>query len=297
MLCSGGFVFSPELMALHAGPYRDVAPLGSAGDDGAALRLGSALGAATGELDRFAASRFICPPDAFVNGVLVNEAGERICDETLYGASLSAGIAEKGAGKAYLVIDHALWQRAQVDMQGDERVRDMPMRVVLTGGQNHVVFRKGTAWLNRHVNRKSASTLAALGRAAGIDPGGLAATVGAYNADAAAGRPDRHGKAAEYVSPLTTPPFYAIDASLSSRLFPAPCLSLGGLQVDGATGAVLGSDGDTIPGLFAAGRAAVGVSSRSYVSGLSIADSLFSGRNAGRSAAAAAAATGTPARS
>jgi len=43
-----------------------------------------------------------------------------------------------------------------------------------------------------------------------------------------------------------------------------------------------------LDGLYAAGRNAVGVSSHSYVSGLSIADCIFSGRNAGRHAAARA---------
>jgi 3-oxo-5alpha-steroid 4-dehydrogenase len=41
--------------------------------------------------------------------------------------------------------------------------------------------------------------------------------------------------------------------------------------------------------LYAAGRSAVGLCSRSYVSGLSLADCVFSGRRAGRHAAAAAA--------
>jgi 3-oxo-5alpha-steroid 4-dehydrogenase len=40
-----------------------------------------------------------------------------------------------------------------------------------------------------------------------------------------------------------------------------------------------------VPGLYAAGRSAVGLCSRSYVSGLSIADCVFSGRRAGRHAA------------
>jgi succinate dehydrogenase/fumarate reductase flavoprotein subunit len=43
-----------------------------------------------------------------------------------------------------------------------------------------------------------------------------------------------------------------------------------------------------VPGLYAAGRNAVGLCSRSYVSGLSLADCVFSGRRAGRHAAAAA---------
>ncbi len=41
-------------------------------------------------------------------------------------------------------------------------------------------------------------------------------------------------------------------------------------------------------GLYAAGRTAVGLCSRSYVSGLSLADCVFTGRRAGQHAAAEA---------
>jgi len=62
-------------------------------------------------------------------------------------------------------------------------------------------------------------------------------------------------------------------------------LSLGGLKVEEASGQVLSADNTPVDGLYAAGRSAVGVASRSYVSGLSIADCIFSGRRAGRHAA------------
>ena len=39
--------------------------------------------------------------------------------------------------------------------------------------------------------------------------------------------------------------------------------------------------GDPIEGLYAAGRNAVGISSNGYVSGLSVSDGIFAGRNAG----------------
>jgi len=45
--------------------------------------------------------------------------------------------------------------------------------------------------------------------------------------------------------------------------------------------------GTAVPGLYAAGRSAAGLCSSSYVSGLSLADCVFSGRRAGRHAAAA----------
>jgi 3-oxo-5alpha-steroid 4-dehydrogenase len=67
--------------------------------------------------------------------------------------------------------------------------------------------------------------------------------------------------------------------------YPAPMLTLGGLVVDESTGAVRRADGSTVEGLYAAGRTAVGICSRSYVSGLSLADCVFSGRRAGRHAA------------
>ncbi len=68
--------------------------------------------------------------------------------------------------------------------------------------------------------------------------------------------------------------------------YPAPMLTLGGLVVAEETGQVRRADGTTVPGLYAAGRSAVGLCSRSYVSGLSLADCVFSGRRAGRHAAA-----------
>ena len=41
-------------------------------------------------------------------------------------------------------------------------------------------------------------------------------------------------------------------------------------------------DGSAIEGLYVAGRTAVGIPSHLYMSGLSIADCVFSGRRAGR---------------
>ena len=52
------------------------------------------------------------------------------------------------------------------------------------------------------------------------------------------------------------------------------------------TGAVKTAEGNAIKGLYAAGRAAVGICSNGYnCSGLSLADGVFSGRRAGRSCA------------
>ena len=65
-----------------------------------------------------------------------------------------------------------------------------------------------------------------------------------------------------------------------SVINPTPMFTLGGLVVDELSGAVTSVTGEPIPGLYAAGRTAVGICANSYVSGLSLADCVFSGRRA-----------------
>ena len=81
---------------------------------------------------------------------------------------------------------------------------------------------------------------------------------------------------------MRTGPYYAIDCSLDSKRHLCAVMTLGGLSVDERTGQVRSEDGGIVPGLYAAGRNAVGICSRQYVSGLSIADCVYSGRRAGR---------------
>jgi 3-oxo-5alpha-steroid 4-dehydrogenase len=115
------------------------------------------------------------------------------------------------------------------------------------------------------LGRVTGPTLEAVARRAGVDPDGLAATAAARS---------------------LTPPYSLIDVSVRNRpAAPAPMLTLGGLRVDEQTGQALRPDGRPVDGLYAAGRTAAGICSRSYVSGLSLADCVFSGRRAGRHAA------------
>ena len=75
-------------------------------------------------------------------------------------------------------------------------------------------------------------------------------------------------------------PWYALDLSFDSKLFPCPVITLGGLKVCEDSGRVLDHAGQPITGLYSAGRNAVGVASNLYVSGLSLADCIYSGRRA-----------------
>ena len=268
VVAAGGFAANRKMMRAHAPAARGGLPLATPGDDGSGIGLGTGAGAATAFLDRVSVWRFLSPPPALLTGVLVDRDGNRVCDESRYGAAVGDAILRHG-GRAWLLVDRAT--RAQARRQ----VR-----------RSTLWFQRLQAWylLSGAVR---APTVAGAAARAGIDPDGLAATLAAYNAAARdPASPDPAGKPAAARRAQDQPPYWLIDCSIRPRLFyPAPVLTLGGLVVAPETGQVLRPDGTAIDGLYAAGRSAAGLCSRSYVSGLSLADCVFSGRRAGRHAA------------
>jgi 3-oxo-5alpha-steroid 4-dehydrogenase len=272
ILAAGGFVFDRKMVAAHAPDYLQCLPLGTPGDDGSGIKLGQSAGGSTARLDRVTAWSFYVPPEVMMQGVLVDREGKRICNEELYGATQGARIAASG-GQAYLIIDCTTYWAG--------------IRKLRSQAAWFQVLYMVPALL---VGRKKARSLDALAEKLGIPASGLQKTIAAYNAAAVQGAPDPLGKTTEHFVPQDRPPFYALDCSLDWRHgIPCTAMTLGGLSVNEGSGQVVRTDGSVIEGLYAAGRNAVGICSESYVSGLSIADAVFSGRRAGRHAALAAA--------
>jgi 3-oxo-5alpha-steroid 4-dehydrogenase len=73
-----------------------------------------------------------------------------------------------------------------------------------------------------------------------------------------------------------------INMALSNRHAFTPYMTLGDLRVEETTGMVLRTNGTGVKGLYAAGLCAVGLHSIGHISGISLADGVFSGRRAGR---------------
>ncbi len=275
VIAAGGFGANRPMLRAHAPSARGGLPLATPGDDGSGIRLGTEAGGATACLDRVSVWRFLSPPPALVRGVLVGPEGKRICDESRYGAAIGDAIVREG-GQAWLLVDHAILAEARRQVRGST-----------------LWFQRLQAWYLLFLAPVTAPTVPDAAARAGVDPVGLVATVAAYNAAAPGGRltdavRDPTGKPSDLLVALDQPPYSLIDFSIRPRMLdPAPVLTLGGLVLAPETGAVLRADGTPVPGLYAAGRSAVGLCSRSYVSGLSIADCVFSGRRAGRHAAGA----------
>jgi 3-oxo-5alpha-steroid 4-dehydrogenase len=266
VLSTGGYQGNPDLLARYAPYGKALMPVGFDAN-GSGLLLGLGAGADTGYLDNLGVFKMFVPPLAFGRGMLVDSNGERFTNEFYYSGRVGRAMRELPGGNAYLVLDSQLAAQARTELPKLPLFSSAPARLALA-------------------RAVKAATLDDLAVKLGVPADALRRSAEDVAATAA-GSDDPFGKSSASSAALRRPPFLALDMSIGTKPLPATMFSLGGLRVDGATGAVLTADGSVLPGLYAAGRAAVGLCSNSYVSGLSLADCVFSGRRAGAATATA----------
>jgi 3-oxo-5alpha-steroid 4-dehydrogenase len=277
VLCTGGFIYNLSALRQHqpslAKNYAKLLRLGSMGDDGSGIEIGQSAGGVAALMDTICVARTIAPPNIFPRGIIVNQAGERFINEAAYAFVVGAAVARQpGDGRAWLILTAAdFWTG---------------VRQSLFPGKGLFLMWGAPALINiLFGGTRRARSLRALAKRCGIAPAGLEKTVSEFNRGIDQDQADPLGKTADLMHPLAQGPFYAVNMSLNNTFSPAQTFTLGGLMVDESSGLLRRADGSTINGLYAAGRAAVGLCSKGYVSGLAIADVVFSGRRAGRDAA------------
>lgn len=268
VLSAGGFIFNRKMVKHYCPKYLRGIPLGTHADDGSGIRLGETAGGATKLMQNATAWRFINPPLAWSRGMIVNQQGARFVNESSYGATIGEAMVERNDGKAWLILDSTLVKQAWKEI--------MPGKVL--------PFQQLLAALNHLVVKKRFKTLEAMCQHFGFDVGTMNNSLQSYSQIASGETQDEFGKTAKDAVALQAP-FHVIDISLAQQLLPCSVLTMGGLDVDEATGQVMNQDQQPIQGLYAAGRTAVGIPSKLYMSGLSLADCVFSGRRAGNHAA------------
>jgi succinate dehydrogenase/fumarate reductase flavoprotein subunit len=253
ILCAGGFINNDAMVAEHAPLLAQCNwKAASPGDDGRGIRMGAGAGAGLANLHEGLVLNAYYPPADHLKGVLVNAQGQRFVNEDAYLGRTSDAIVHRCDGSAWLVVDDAIY------------------------GQTQALHRLTAV----------EESFPALERALGMPEGELVHTLERYNADAARGLGPLFHKAPAHLRPLTEPPFAALDCTTSGSFFGV--FTLGGVAIR-ATAEVLTQEGETLPGLYAAGRNTAGLclEGRGYASGLSIGEATFFGRVAGRNAAAA----------
>ena len=161
-----------------------------------------------------------------------------------------------GHQRSYVIVDQAMWD---------------------------AVPELGKGYIQEHIKfGGKADTIQELAKAAKINQSVLENTVNFYNEHAAKGEDPEFSKDPHYVVPLGAGPFRAINFPAAYAWF----FTTGGLKTTGKA-EVLDAFGETIPGLYAAGRNAFAVCAQIYPgSGTSVCEALTFGRIAGKIAAA-----------
>jgi 3-oxo-5alpha-steroid 4-dehydrogenase len=268
VLSAGGFIFNRKMVKHYCPKYLHGLPLGTHADDGSGIRLGESAGGATKLMANATAWRFINPPLGWSKGIIVNQQGARFVNESSYGATIGEAMVERNNGKAWLILDSTLVKQAWKEIS--------PGKVL--------PFQQLLAALNHIVVKKKFKTAKAMCEHFNFDLATVEAEISSYSGTAQGRSEDAFHKTKDDAVTLKAP-FHVIDISLGQHLLPCTVLTMGGLDVDEQSGQVVNANRQAIQGLYAAGRTAVGIPSNLYMSGLSLADCVFSGRRAANHAA------------
>jgi succinate dehydrogenase/fumarate reductase flavoprotein subunit len=252
ILTAGGFINNKQMVMRYAPllwkcRYRAACD----GDDGRGIRMGLGAGGAAIRMDAGCIVLPFTVPKVLIKGIMVNRRGMRFINEDIYQTAVGEAALLHQNGEVFLIVDNDTFARpfAPTEIAAVEE------------------------------------TIEDLERALAFPAGSLQHTVATYNEGAARGEDPIFHKAKEYLQPLVTPPFAALDFTTRNSLYTV--FTLGGLHTN-TEGQVLTPDGDIVPSLYAAGRTTSGLAAQGYSSGLSLADATFFGRRAGRHAAAIA---------
>ena len=255
VLCAGGFIMNEEMVKRHAPKLTQGMPIGNPGDTGAGIQMGQSVGGVAINMHEGFMSIPFYPPASLTYGIVVNDKGQRFVNEDAYHGRVGTRLIEQATERAYFIAD--------VEAYGT--YEDMSFLGATVAG--------------------TGETVAELEAELQLPEGTLQSTVAYYNEHAGNGEDPLFHKQAAWLRPLEAP-YVALDVTPGRGCY-IPCFTLGGLDTE-PTGEVKRVDGSHIPGLYAAGRTAAGVprNGSGYNSGISIGDATFTGRRAGKAAAA-----------
>lgn len=262
ILAVNGFAADAALVKQYCPEIAGAQYFGAQGSHGEAVRWGLKIGAALANMGAYQGYAAVAYPHGSLlswttiekGGILVGADAKRFGDESLGYSGFARQVLEQGE-YAFAVFDQKIFDVAAQEEEFMELVR--------YGGV------------------KKADDLAALAAMFELDGAELARQVEAFNKSARAETKDPFGRGNFGLGALEGP-FYGC------RVVPGLFHTQGGLRVDG-NARVLKQDGTPIPGLFAGGGAAAGISGKAgalgYASGNGLLTAVALGRLAGLTAA------------
>lgn len=233
LLATNGFGNNSELVQTHLPEIAGAQYYGSEESRGDALRIGEGLGADTAYLDAYQGHAALASASATLagwatvmhGGFLVNEEGLRFGDETMGYSEYALESLRHANGRAWIILDQRIFDACGSFSDFQATVESGALK-----------------W---------ADNAAELASATGIKADGLQETLNHTQRIAAGEAADSYGRT-HWEEPLA-------GRVGAISVVPALFHTQGGLRVDG-NARVLKTDGSFIPGLYAAGGAANGIS-------------------------------------
>lgn len=255
---AGGFGANMDMVTQYRPELAGFCTTNAAGSQGQGIILAQEIGADTVDMDQIQIHPTVHLDDdgnahLITEGlrgdgaILVNQEGKRFYDEVSTRDKVSAAEIEQTDSSAWLIIDQKMVDASAV-IQG-----------YIDAGYTY-----------------TGNTPEELAEQIGIDPSVLAETVSTWNGYVAAGEDPDFGRTS-FADPLDTAPYYAI------KVTPGIHHTMGGLRIN-TSSEVLNTEGNAIPGLFAAGEVTGGVHGGNRLGGTAVTDIIVFGQIAGNSA-------------
>ncbi len=256
ILAAGGFGANLEMVAELKPELEGFMTTNAPGLKGQGIAMAQAVGAAVVDMEQIQIHPTVQADTAALiteglrgdGAILVNANGERFIDEVGTRDVVSAAEIAQPGSYSWLIVDDAMLQ-ASATIQG--------------------YVKKGFVF--------SGATYEELAAQIGVPAETFAATMNAWNGYVAAKNDPDFGRVS-FTNPLDTAPFYAIKVTAGIHH------TMGGVKINTLT-QVLSTEGNVIPGLYAAGEVTGGVHGANRLGGNAVSDFVVFGRIAGEEAA------------
>ena len=256
ILTTGGFGSNEDMIVQYRPDLKGTVTTGSPGATGDGIVMAQAVGADLVDIDQIqlhptveqTTSMLITESVRGDGAILVNQEGKRFINELLTRDVVSAGELEQTGSYAYILFD----QRLREGLKATEKY-------ISTG------------------ITKQADTIEDLAALINIDPAVLKDTLDTWNGYVAAKEDPEFGRDTGMDADLSVAPYYAI------QIAPGIHHTMGGVKIN-TSAQVLDTDGNVIPGLFAAGEVTGGVHGGNRIGGNAVADIVVFGKVASASA-------------
>ncbi len=260
ILATGGFGSNYELMCSYNPSLAKAVTTNHPGATGDGIIMAEAIGAATVDMEQIQlhptvyqeTSMLVSEKMRSLGAILVNQEGKRFCNDLSTRDVVSAAELEQTGGYAYIIFDQNLVDQNKSAQQYIDKG----------------MASEGTSYEELAVN------MGLEGEAVE----NFVQTMDTWNQAVANGVDDEFGRDNGMDADLSTAPFYAI------KIAPGIHHTMGGIKINTDT-EVINTEGEVIPGLFAAGETTGGVHGGNRIGGNAVCDFVVFGRIAGKNAA------------